>query len=364
MASSPLILAALAKSIFPSGNFKQAKSIVTDGPVNFESAILTDGDGIQSIVRASRSAKGNLELATDTQAVRAVKSSGTLPFNLPNLVAEGTGPRGNTVQIIDFIYGTHLEFEDLNPDDVIISSLGRSLASIHSLDREAIARSGMPNRSASEIRELRISELDRAASTGRVPATLLQRWESALEDLDLFRFQPTVIHGNFIGANVLELGEEVSGVISWSNLCIGDPAEDFVAFAALQNPETLAAVKASYLENIADLDTNLVPRAVLYSELAVASYLVSSISNSNQDEADWAASELETISALVEDGSAMPLGPISFTGASALILSEDIELETGNHLVIPEEVNNDEIDVSDLKTRPIELPSKQDDQLF
>ena len=364
MASSPLILAALAKSIFPSGNFKQAKSIVTDELVNVASAILTDSDGIQVIVRASKGAKGNLELATDTQAVRAVKAAGSLPFNLPNLVAEGTGPRGNTLQIVDFIYGAHLEFDDLNSDDAVVSSLGRALAAIHSLDREAIARAGMPDRSSREIRELRIAELDRAASTGRVPATLLQRWESALEDLDLFRFQPTVIHGNFIGANVLELGEEVSGVISWSNLCIGDPAEDFVAFAAIQNPDTLAAVKASYLENMSDLDTNLVQRATLYSELAVASYLVSSISNSNPDEADWAASELETIAALVEDGSAIALGPISFTGASALIVADEFEAETGNHLVVDEEVLKDEIDVSDLKTRPIELPSKQDDQLF
>jgi aminoglycoside phosphotransferase (APT) family kinase protein len=364
MASSPLILAALAKSIFPSGKFKQAKSIVVEGPAKVVSAILTDSDGIQVIVRAAKDAKGNLELATDTQALRAVKNAGPLPFNVPHVVAEGSGPTGNTVQIVDFIYGTHLDFEDLRAEDPITASVGKALAAIHLLSKESIARSGMPDRNASEIRELRISELDRAASTGRVPATLLQRWESALEDLDLFRFQPTVIHGNFIGANVLELGEEVSGVIAWSNLCIGDPAEDFVAFAALPSPDTFLALKESYFEKFSEIDSNLVQRATLYSELAVASYLVSSISNSNEAEASWAVSELETIAALVEDGSAINLSPISFTGSTNLFGVDEPEIETDSHIVIAEEVTEDQIDVSDLKTRPIELPSKQDDQLF
>ena len=337
---------------------------MVEGPVNVESAILTDSDGIQVIVRAAKDAKGNLELATDTQAIRAVRNAGPLPFNVPNLVAEGSGPTGKTVQIVDFIYGTHLDFEDLRAEDPITASVGKALAAIHSLSRESIARSGMPDRNASEIRELRISELDRAASTGRVPATLLQRWESALEDLNLFRFQPTVIHGNFVGANVLELGDEVSGVIAWSNLCIGDPAEDFVAFAALPTPEVIQSLKESYFEKFAEIDSNLAQRATLYSELAVASYLVSSISNSNEDEASWAVSELETIAALVEDGSAMSLSPISFTGATTLVAVEEPQIDTDSHIVIAEEVKGDEIDVSDLKTRPIELPSKQDDQLF
>ena len=337
---------------------------MVEGPVNVESAILTDSDGIQVIVRAAKDAKGNLELATDTQAIRAVRNAGPLPFNVPNLVAEGSEPTGKTVQIVDFIYGTHLDFEDLRAEDPITASVGKALAAIHSLSRESIARSGMPDRNASEIRELRISELDRAASTGRVPATLLQRWESALEDLNLFRFQPTVIHGNFVGANVLELGDEVSGVIAWSNLCIGDPAEDFVAFAALPTPEVIQSLKESYFEKFAEIDSNLAQRATLYSELAVASYLVSSISNSNEDEASWAVSELETIAALVEDGSAMSLSPISFTGATTLVAVEEPQIDTDSHIVIAEEVKGDEIDVSDLKTRPIELPSKQDDQLF
>jgi len=360
MASSPLILAALAKSILPSAKFKQVKHIPSEGRGPVNSALLTDADGIQYVVRESRNAKGNLELATETQAVRAVKGAGTLPFNVPNLVAESTGPNGNTLQVLEFVYGSNLDFDSLRVTSPIIASIGSTLASIHSLKIDAIRAAGMPDYSAADVRESRLAELDRAASTGRIPATLLQRWESALEDLDLFRFQPTVIHGNFVGANVLELGDEVSGVLGWSNLEIGDPATDFIGFAAYD--ELFDAVKFAYFEHRSDVDSNLAQRATLYSELVIASYLVSCISNNNEDEAQWAVSQLETIAASVEDGSARSLSTISFSSALPNY-EEEIVIETDSHVIVTEVVEEN-IDVSDLKTRPIELPSKSDDQLF
>jgi aminoglycoside phosphotransferase (APT) family kinase protein len=222
----------------------------------------------------------------------------------------------------------------------------------------------MPEYSASEIRESRLSELDRAASSGRVPATLLQRWELALEDLDLFRFQPTVVHGNLIGSNVLELGEEVSGILGWSNLEIGDPAQDFIGFAAQTDNDLFDAVRFAYLEVRDDVDQNLAQRATLYSELAFASYLVTSISANNEDEAQWAVSHLEGIAEKVQDGSAMPLGIIAFSSALPhFVEPEEVLIETDSHVVIAE-VADESVDVSDLRTRPIELPTKSDDQLF
>jgi aminoglycoside phosphotransferase (APT) family kinase protein len=314
------------------------------------------------VVRESRNAKGNLELATETQAVRAVKGAGSLPFNVPNLVAESTTPTGNTLQVLEFVYGANVDFDSIRVSSPIVSSIGKTLASIHGLRTEAIRQVGLPEYSAADVRQSRLSELDRAASTGRVPATLLQRWESALEDLDLFRFQPTVIHGNFVSANVLELGDEISGVLGWSNLEIADPATDFIGFATLADSDIFDAVRFAYFENREDVDSNLAQRATLYSELVIASYLVSCISANNEDEAVWAVSELEAIAATVEDGSARSLSTIAFTSALPAFEEEVIEI-TDSHTVITEVVD-DSVDVSDLKTRPIELPSKSDDQLF
>lgn len=352
MASSPLILAALAKSILPSAKFKQARSIPSEGRGHFNSALLTDVDGIQYVVRESKNAKGNLELATETQSVRAVRHAGPVRFNLPNLVAESTGPKGNTLQVLEFVYGSNVEVETLRSTDPVVSSIGLTIANIHSLNADAIRQAGMPDYSAVDVRESRLAELDRAASTGRIPAALLQRWEKALEDLDLFRFQPTVVHGNLVSNNLLELNDEISGVLGWSQLHIGDPAEDFASFAGSRDPELLDAVKFSYFEGREEADSNLSQRATLYSELAFAQYLVASISEGHMDEADWAVEELENISILVENGQARTLGKKSFVESAVVY-------EAYEEVVIEES-----FDGSDTKTRPIELPNRGDEQLF
>ena len=82
------------------------------------------------------------------------------------------------------------------------------------------------------------------------------------------------------------------------------------------------------------------------------------------DDVEWAVSELDTIAASVEDGSARVLSKVTFTSTTP-IADEPIEelIVTDSHVIVTEEVI-DEVDVSDLKTRPIELPKGSDDQLF
>ncbi|MFM2384165.1 MAG: hypothetical protein RL166_39 [Actinomycetota bacterium] len=363
MASSPLILAALAKAALPSAKFRAAKALPREGREPINSALLTDSDGIQYIVRESRNAKGNLKLATETQCIRAVKGAGNLPFRVPNLVSESTTPDGHTLQILEFVYGATTELEHLRSTDPELRQVGLAIGSIHGLNIEKIRQSGLPEFSPTETRETRIADLDRAAATGRIPAALLQRWETALEDLDLFRFQPTVVHGNLNTGSILELDGEVSGVTNWSELHIGDPAEDFGVFASNSDPEVLDAVKFAYFERRDEADSNLAQRATLYSELAVATYLVTSLTEGRAEDAEWAVGELEVIAAMVEDGSARVLSKVSFTSTTPLIAEGEQELVvTDSHTIVT--AVNDEVDVSDLKTRPIELPKSSDDQLF
>ncbi len=363
MASSPLILAALAKAALPSAKFKQAKALPREAREPINSALLTDIDGIQYIVREARNAKGNLQLATETQCIRAVKGAGSLPCRVPNMVSESTTHDGHTLQILEFVYGSTTELENLRANDPTLRQVGLTIAAIHSLSIDKIRGAGLPEFLANETRESRIADLDRAAATGRIPASLLQRWESALEDLDLFRFQPTAVHGNLNTGSILELDDEVSGVINWSELHIGDPAEDFGPFASNLDHEVMDSVKFAYFEKREEADANLAQRATLYSELAVASYLVSSLSAGREEDADWALSELEAIAAMVENGSARVLSKVTFTSTTPLLAEEADELVVVDSHTIVTEVT-DVVDVSDLKTRPIELPNRSDDQLF
>jgi aminoglycoside phosphotransferase (APT) family kinase protein len=363
MASSPLILAALAKAALPPAKFKQAKAIARNTRDPFNSAVLTDADGIQYVVREARGAKGNLFLATETHCLRAVKSAGTLPFRVPNLLSETLTSSGRSLQILEYVYGSTIALETVSSGDPLLRSIGLAIASIHNLNLDKIRQSGLPEFSPAETRAARTADLDRAAATGRIPAALLQRWESALEDLDLFRFQPTVVHGNVISGSFLELDGSVSGVGDWSNLHIGDPAEDFVTFAANLDPEPLDSVKFAYFEKRDDADSNLAQRATLYSELALATYLVNSLASGSEDDVDWASTELEILAKSVAEGSARVLSRVSFAQTFAAPSEPVDELVITETKVIVSETK-EEVDLSDLKTRPIELPTSSDDQLF
>ena len=360
MASSPLILAALAKAALPSYQFKSVTTLPSTGNGPIDSVLITDTDGVQYVIRESKNGSGNLKLAGDNQAAKVAKGAGTATFRLPTLIGETRNQRGNTVQVLEFIYGSPVDINSLNPTEELVSHLGRAIASIHNFSADRLRQAGVPEFSASQVREARLAELDRAAATGMVPAALLQRWENALEDLDLFRFKESVIHGNLVGENILELDGEVSGILGWSSLRIGDPAEDFVPYAAGDNAELLDAVKFAYFENRADTDANIAQRATLYAELDIARYLVQQLAEGNQDEVNWAVSELEVTAGLVASGEARLLTTNGFVALAPLVVPDTHTIVTESVPEIAPELD----DVSDLATRPIDLPESSDDQLF
>lgn len=360
MASSPLILAALAKAALPSYQFKSVATLPSTGNGPIDSVLITDTDGVQYVIRESKNGNGNLKLAGDNQAAKVVKAAGSLPFKLPTVVGETRNQRGNTVQVLEFIYGSAVDINSLSATEQLVSNLGRAISSIHNLSADRLRQAGVPEFSASQIRETRLAELDRAAATGLVPATLLQRWENALEDLDLFRFQETPIHGNLIGENILDLDGEVSGILGWSSLRIADPAEDLVPYAASENSELLDAVKFAYFENRSETDANLAQRATLYAELDIARYLVQQQAEGNLGEVEWAVSELNAIASLVASGEARLLSTSGFVALAPLVVPDTHTIVTETIPEIAPELD----DVSDLATKPIDLPETSDDQLF
>jgi aminoglycoside phosphotransferase (APT) family kinase protein len=360
MASSPLILAALAKAALPSYQFKSVATLPSNGTGPIDSVLLTDTEGVQYVIRESKNGSGNLKLAGDNQAAKLAKSSGHLPFKIPTLIGETRNQRGNTVQVLEFIYGSAVDLHSLSASDELVPPLGRAIASIHNLSADRLRQAGAPEFNSNQIRDARLAELDKAAATGMVPASLLQRWENALEDLDLFRFKESVIHGNLVSENILELNGEVSGVLGWSSLRIGDPAEDLVPYAASGNNELLDAVKFAYFENRSDTDANLAQRATLYAELDIARYLVQMLAEGNQAEAEWAVSELEVTAGLVSSGDARLLSTNGFVALAPLVVPDTHTIVTENIPEIAPEI----VEGSDLATRPIDLPESSDDQLF
>src|SRR6185312_5229693 len=62
---------------------------------------------------------------------------------------------------------------------------------------------------------------------------LLRRWEHALEDVALWKFNPCVVHGDLHEDNLLIHDGSVGSVTGWTDLRIGDPADDFAWLVAV-----------------------------------------------------------------------------------------------------------------------------------
>jgi len=310
MAKSPLILAALAKDAVPQLDFVQAIPLSHGHGDRFDSAVLTATDGSHYVIRQARSANAELELDTELVALRALTPfRAHFPFEVTKFLGETKDARGRRALLFTYVYGAPAEFHNVAAKSPMVSSVANALAAIHSLPLSVVDNNGLPAYDAAATVKQRVAELDRAAQTGRVPALLLNRWERALEDVSLWRFQPVVIHGQASPAHFLESDQTISAVLGWDSLHIGDPAIDFAWIQGYGNPEFSYSTLLEYERLRGGVDENLRARAQLYAELAYANYLVGEIASGNAQTIADAENFLLDLVGDVENGTVGPIGP-------------------------------------------------------
>lgn len=269
-------LAAVASAAVP-GLAPTGVAGTPDDAVDFDSAQLVDASGKQWRVRAPRHVEASMRLETEVQALRAFTPAvkAELPFLIPHLA--GSVRQG---ELSTFVY-SHLAGSTASlsalagGDRAVATEIGRVIAAIHDLPKELVQQADLPSYEADEYRQRKLNELDQAATTGRIPSVLLRRWEHALEDVSLWRFAPTVVHGDLHEDHLLLSGPRVSAVIGWTELCVADPAQDFAWLAAAENTDFVHAVHEAYATARAGaVDPHLPRRAALAAEFALAQWLV------------------------------------------------------------------------------------------
>lgn len=275
MARSPLTLAALATAAVPGIEVAAAHRLGSGAHGDFESALLTTTEGTYFVIRVPTSERAESEQSADLVALRAL-SQGVrkrLPFAMSSFVGQ-TPVAGTRAVVSEFVHGRKITLNDIPAGDGLATSIGESIAAIHSLPTTFIADTGLPVYSVPELIQQAVATLDRAASTGLVPAALLQRWEQAASDSALWQFAPTVINGALTADSILVDQQTVVGVLGWHGLSVGDPARDL--FWLLGSARTGAAESAmdAYLALRATNDRELVRRARFYSELELARWLI------------------------------------------------------------------------------------------
>ena len=271
-----------------------------DDVADFDSALLVDDAGKQWRVRSPKHVEASMRLETELLVLRAFVPAvrAELPFALPYVA--GTVRQG---ELCTFVY-SHLPGVTRDIDDLaalgreVAADIGRTMAAVHALPQSLVHNADLPSYTANEFRQRKLNELDQAATTGKIPATLLRRWEHALEDVGLWRFSPTVVHGDLHEDNLLISGSRVSAVNGWTDLRIGDPADDFAWLIAANNTGFTDAVHAAYVAARPDaVDPHLIRRAALSAEFALAQWLVRGLAAQNSEMVAEAEEMLSTLEA-------------------------------------------------------------------
>ncbi len=272
-------LAALATAAVP-GLEPVAVGPSPDDATDFDSALIEGADRRRWRVRSPRGAEASARLETEMLVLRAFGPAvrAELPFQMPAIA--GTVRMGElTTCVYTHLAGTVRELGELAAGGPrLVSDLGAALAAIHALPAELVDRADLPAYTANEFRQRRLNELDQAATTGKIPPVLLRRWENALEDVSMWRFNPTVVHGDLHEDNLLVDDGRVTAVTGWTDLRVGDPADDLAWLVASNEPDFVDAVVAAYHEARKEpVDPHLLRRAALAAEFALAQYLVKAL---------------------------------------------------------------------------------------
>lgn len=285
-------------------------SSAPDDPADFDSALLLDSEGKRWRVRSPRHAEASTRLETEFLVLRAFAPAirAELPFLMPTVA--GTVRQNNlTTFVYSHLTGSTRTVEELTAgSQELAKEIGTALAAIHDLPRALVSNADLPSYTPNEFRQRRLNELDMAATTGKIPPLLLRRWEHAMEDVSLWRFNPCVVHGDLHEDNLLVEEERVTAVTGWTDLRIGDPADDLAWLVASNEQEFVDAVVRHYTEQRRDVpDNHLLRRAALSAEFALAQYLVKGIAANDHDMMSEAESMLATLAEDIAEHGGQPI---------------------------------------------------------
>ncbi|MEN9287963.1 MAG: hypothetical protein RLZ88_633 [Actinomycetota bacterium] len=429
MGNTPLILAALAKAAIPSLKITRVGEL--GGSPEEKIVVVTTADGQNLDVRMPRTRAALTALELELRALAALTPAARerLPFAVSRLVGQANHPKGAAALVLEHVSGNSPDLNRLSANGTLAQTIGEALGAIHNLPLSVVTDAHLPEYSPADIALRNVNELDRIAGTGKVPPALLDRWQSALEDVSLFRYQPTVVHGSLdtdtVFSGTVDHAEVVTGVAHWSQLHIGDPAEDFAWIFGSARTDLIDAVLMYYNTSHPNQDETLRQRAQLYSELAVGRYLLSGVESNNDEIVEDMVAVLAELENDLNQFVLPPLGKVEapiapIFAASELAMDADGALEDANLdaldrdeesfarevIVVGDEIEIESVAVTDAtepvevvsvataaidvvaegddetqaeteeesesaetapvddKTRPIELPAKTDNELF
>jgi len=364
MAKPSLILAALAADALPGLRFVQVQNLTREGvPITVE--LLTTDEGRLILLKSPLNSLANTALGTEVRALQVLKNL-SLPFSISSFLGKTSAKAIRNALAFEYVPGTSIDLSRIRSEDALLTSVGQAISTIHSIPASVLGNSGLPEYEPAQAVRARVAEFDRAMDTGKIHPDLLERWQNALFDVNLFKYQPTVVHGALKSEFLLAEGSQISGITEWGQLSINDPALDLAFLYGEAQPEIVAAILLAY-ESTTRADRNLKQRAHLYFELSHATYLLEALDSGDEEEIETALGLLADLHAELLAGYLPSLKPTEISNSSAEVI---VPISQAASYTAPIAIVTDSIEVIDLAeatpepTREDEPKAKPEDELF
>jgi aminoglycoside phosphotransferase (APT) family kinase protein len=182
-------------------------------------------------------------------------------------------------------------FDPSSPE--FAAALGRLIAELHALDRDAAAEAGIPAMSASQARAKWRADFETVRAELTIAPRLATRWEAWLESDALWPETTAFTHGELYAAHVLiETPARIVGVLDWTTAKVGDPAIDFT-YQHMMGPAAFDATVEAYLEAGGADHPHLAERCAELAAAAPLLYGVFALQTQNPEHRASAAAQLD-----------------------------------------------------------------------
>lgn len=135
---------------------------------------------------------------------------------------------------LDVNPGTHEMAWNIDLNSFTYSdSLAHILIQLHSLTKNAQAQKGIKSLSPSEVRTEISEEIQLVQKEIGISKTLEEKWKTWLDNDPLWPSFSSLVHGDlYAGHTLVNAHNEITGIIDWSEMHIGDPSLNFVGHYA------------------------------------------------------------------------------------------------------------------------------------
>lgn len=141
------------------------------------------------------------------------------------------------------------EIDENNIPEGFYQTLGKTLAMIHRIPQKQAAEAGIVVQTPEEVKQIMRDRMDAVKEKFGVGEELWNRWQSWLNDEEMWPKETGMIHGDLHPGHILiEKSGNVTGLIDWTEAKVADISTDFVGHYRVFGEEGLGELIKAYKE--------------------------------------------------------------------------------------------------------------------